>query len=172
MAAAASAAASTPPFFLTYPTHGPIWAINELLDIPSSSLIAVINKHPSISASISAHEHVLGYAHIDSSRIAGQTFTDSGTQACQRGTISNARQSIWAVGNGASPHAFRICAIRRSGSPTKKGAKLKLIPCTPRRLTRQPQLSSPGKATPRILFRVVPPLLAIFQISSCARPLQ
>ncbi|PYV35050.1 MAG: hypothetical protein DMG22_03695, partial [Acidobacteria bacterium] len=54
-------------------THGPIWPINELLDTPSSSLIAVINKHPSISASLSAHEHVLGYAHIDSSRIAAVT---------------------------------------------------------------------------------------------------
>ncbi|PYV19321.1 MAG: hypothetical protein DMG21_01985, partial [Acidobacteria bacterium] len=54
-------------------THGPIWTINSVPDTASSALIAVINKHPSISASLCGHEHVLGYAHIDSSRIRSVT---------------------------------------------------------------------------------------------------
>ena len=32
-----------------------------------------MNKHASISATFDGHEHVLGYAHIDSSRISGVT---------------------------------------------------------------------------------------------------
>ena len=53
--------------------HGPIWPINEHSSTPSSSLITVLNKHTSVSATFHGHEHVLGYAHIDSSRIGGVT---------------------------------------------------------------------------------------------------
>ncbi|MBZ5515239.1 MAG: choice-of-anchor D domain-containing protein [Acidobacteriia bacterium] len=54
-------------------THGPIYYINEHSSTPSSSLITVMNKHASISATFHGHEHVLGYVHIDSSRISGVT---------------------------------------------------------------------------------------------------
>ena len=53
--------------------HGPIYPINEHWDTPSSSLVTVMNKHASISATFHGHEHVLGYAHIDSSRVSGVT---------------------------------------------------------------------------------------------------
>ncbi len=68
--AAAEARGVTHTFIMT---HGPIWSVNQESDTPSSSLIAVINKHVSISAAIVGHEHVLSYAHVDSSRIPGLT---------------------------------------------------------------------------------------------------
>ncbi len=68
--------------------------ISEHSSSPSSSLIAVMNKHASISATFLGHEHVLGYVHVDSTRISGVThpweeFVSGGTGARLHSCESN-----------------------------------------------------------------------------------
>lgn len=53
--------------------HGPIYYVDGHSSTPSSSLINVLNKHASLSATFHGHEHLLAYVHIDSSRISGVT---------------------------------------------------------------------------------------------------
>ena len=53
--------------------HGPIYYVDGHASTAPSSLITVMNKHPSISASFHGHEHLLAYVHVDSSRISGVT---------------------------------------------------------------------------------------------------
>jgi hypothetical protein len=67
---AAEARGATHTFIIT---HGPMWSVNEHYDYAQPNLVAVMNKHASISAAFNGHEHVLAYAHVDSSRISGVT---------------------------------------------------------------------------------------------------
>ena len=38
-----------------------------------AAFVAIINKHPIVSATFHGHEHILGWVHMDSSRVAGLT---------------------------------------------------------------------------------------------------
>jgi hypothetical protein len=54
--------------------HGPIYAVDDhCCPTAPSNLITVLNKHSIVSATFHGHEHVIAYAHIDSSRISGVT---------------------------------------------------------------------------------------------------
>jgi len=60
--------------------HGPIYCVESThCSCPTKtdssctpeSLINIINKHPIVSATFHGHEHILGWTHMDSTRIAG-----------------------------------------------------------------------------------------------------
>jgi hypothetical protein len=62
--------------------HGPIYPVSSHTDCPEracavspevTALIAVLNKHPIVSATFHGHEHLLAYAHLDKTRIPGIT---------------------------------------------------------------------------------------------------
>jgi hypothetical protein len=61
--------------------HGPIFCVQSVhCAFPAESgsrapqaLIAVLNKHPLVSASFHGHEHVLTYTHLDATRLPGLT---------------------------------------------------------------------------------------------------
>ncbi len=53
--------------------HGPIYYVDGHRSAPSSQLIAVMNAHPSISATFHGHEHVMAHIHIDSAHLPGVT---------------------------------------------------------------------------------------------------
>jgi 3',5'-cyclic AMP phosphodiesterase CpdA len=53
--------------------HGPIYYVDGHPDTVSGRLIAVLNSHPIVSATLHGHEHVLAYVHIDATRITNVT---------------------------------------------------------------------------------------------------
>jgi hypothetical protein len=53
--------------------HGPIYYVDGHSSTPPVSLIDVMNKHNSISATFHGHEHVMAYVHADSAHIPGVT---------------------------------------------------------------------------------------------------
>ena len=77
--------------------HGPEWPMGGhccTTPTQNQNITAVINKHPSVSATFHGHEHNLAYAHMTSAKIANITheyeeFTVGGAGAslygCQRG---------------------------------------------------------------------------------------
>jgi hypothetical protein len=60
--------------------HGPLYCV-ELThcscptrtdtDCTPSDLVSVLNKHPIVSATFHGHEHIMGWTHMDNTRIAG-----------------------------------------------------------------------------------------------------
>ncbi len=68
--AAAEARGVTHTFILD---HGPIYYVDGHSSTPPASLIDVMNKHASISATFHGHEHVMAYVHADSSHVPGVT---------------------------------------------------------------------------------------------------
>jgi hypothetical protein len=64
--------------------HGPIYCVSNAhcacttktdASCTPSTLVSVLNKHPIVSATIHGHEHILGWVHMSSARVAG--FTSS-----------------------------------------------------------------------------------------------
>jgi hypothetical protein len=62
--------------------HGPLYCVESThcncsaksdASCTPSALVSVINKHPIVSATFHGHEHVLGWVHMDKSRVAGLT---------------------------------------------------------------------------------------------------
>ncbi len=53
--------------------HGPVYYVDGHSSTPPVSLIDVMNRHASISATFHGHEHVMAYVHADSSHIPGVT---------------------------------------------------------------------------------------------------
>ena len=62
--------------------HGPLYCVESIhcscsakadASCTPESLVSVINKHPIVSASFHGHEHILGWVHMDSTRVAGLT---------------------------------------------------------------------------------------------------
>jgi hypothetical protein len=49
--------------------HAPIYYVDGHPGTVSDRLIAVLNSHPIVSATLHGHEHVLAYVHIDATRI-------------------------------------------------------------------------------------------------------
>ena len=62
--------------------HGPLYCVESVhctctnktdVNCTPADLISVINKHPIVSATFHGHEHILGWTHMDNSRVAGLT---------------------------------------------------------------------------------------------------
>jgi hypothetical protein len=62
--------------------HGPIYCVSSLecdcssktnVNCTPSALVPVLNKHPIISATFHGHEHILGWTHMDNTRVAKLT---------------------------------------------------------------------------------------------------
>jgi hypothetical protein len=60
--------------------HGPFYCVESMhcdctartdSSCTPESLIAIINKHPIVSATFQGHEHILGWTHMDNTRVAG-----------------------------------------------------------------------------------------------------
>ncbi len=49
--------------------HAPVYYVDGHPSTVSDRLIAVLNSHPIVSATLHGHEHVLAYVHIDATRI-------------------------------------------------------------------------------------------------------
>lgn len=76
--------------------HGPIYYVDGHSSTPSSSLIAVLNKHPIVSAAFFGHEHLVTYTHIDSSRIS---------------TITHPFEEFISGGAGAQPYVTNVSRV-------------------------------------------------------------
>jgi hypothetical protein len=62
--------------------HGPLYCVESThcgcstrtdSSCTPSSLVSVINKHPIVSATFHGHEHIMGWTHMDNTRVAGLT---------------------------------------------------------------------------------------------------
>ena len=62
--------------------HGPLYCVESThctcsskadASCTPSALVTVINKHPIVSATFHGHEHILGWTHMDNTRVAGLT---------------------------------------------------------------------------------------------------
>ncbi len=62
--------------------HGPLYCVESThctcstkadASCTPSALVSVINKHPIVSATFHGHEHILGWTHMDNTRVAGLT---------------------------------------------------------------------------------------------------
>ncbi len=53
--------------------HGPVYYVDGHISTAPAALIAVLNRHPIVSAVFAGHEHLVAYTHIDSSRIPAVT---------------------------------------------------------------------------------------------------
>ena len=62
--------------------HGPLYCVESVhcncstksdASCTPSALVSVINNHPIVSATFHGHEHVLGWVHMDNTRVAGLT---------------------------------------------------------------------------------------------------
>jgi hypothetical protein len=62
--------------------HGPLYCVESSwcacsartnASCTPSTLVSVLNKHPIVSATFHGHEHILGWTHMDNTRVAGLT---------------------------------------------------------------------------------------------------
>ena len=62
--------------------HGPLYCVESThcscttktdASCTPSTLVSVLNKHPIVSATFHGHEHILGWTHMDNTRVAGLT---------------------------------------------------------------------------------------------------
>jgi hypothetical protein len=62
--------------------HGPLYCVEYIhcscytrtdSSCTPSDLVSILNKHPIVSATIHGHEHILGWTHMDNTRVAGLT---------------------------------------------------------------------------------------------------
>jgi 3',5'-cyclic AMP phosphodiesterase CpdA len=62
--------------------HGPLYCVESIhcdctertdASCTPSALVSVLNKHPIVSATFHGHEHILGWTHMDNTRVAGLT---------------------------------------------------------------------------------------------------
>jgi hypothetical protein len=127
--------------------HGPIYYVNEHASTPASSLITVMNKHASISATFHGHEHVLAYVHMDSSCISSLThpfeeFVSGGAgapaYACANGRSDYCVSNTGFVSVDVNGSTFTVNLYLQGGGPgpahtwtfTKSTPAVTLTPAT------------------------------------------
>jgi hypothetical protein len=80
--------------------HGPMYCVERVhcgcttrtdSSCTPASLVSVVNKHPIVSAFLHGHEHIMGWTHMDNSRVAGLTdsFEEFFTSPSGGGTYNN-----------------------------------------------------------------------------------
>ncbi len=99
--------------------HGPVYSLDgHCCTIAGSALIQVINKHPIISATFHGHEHVVAYAHMNSSRLPGLTHEFeqfvSGDAGAGVDTCSSGRYD-YCMSNELRKHGFVTVDVSGSG---------------------------------------------------------
>ncbi len=109
--------------------HGPIYPVAEHCCSDNSWATAIMNKHPSVSASFHGHEHVYAYVHIDSSRYANVTHpfeqfvtgdAGAGPNTCKSGRTDYCMQKHGFVTVDVNGRTFSVSMYSQGASSPEK----------------------------------------------------